>query len=324
MKLQHLRAIVEVFKQGLNISLAAKRLHSSQPGISKQIRQLEDELGVQIFERHGKHLIKVTDAGRELLQIATDILGKADNLKVVALEHTHPEQGSLKIAATNNQLRYQLPRMISAFNTQYPQVSLHIHQNLPAPIVEALIKEEVDFTITAVVDSVFDSLLMLPCYHFELVAVVPISHPLATKQPLVLEKLIGYPIITYPISFLGKKVLRDLFGSEPLASQTFFTATDPDLIKSYVRSGLGVGIIAKMAVHSQLDQDLVSLSTSHFLPTITTKIGFMRDKFLRGYMLDFITVFAPHLTKDVIEMALEQPDNEAVEELFTSFQLPLK
>ncbi len=324
MKLQQLRCIVEVFNHSLNVSMAAKTLRTSQPSMSKQIRQLEDNLGVQIFERHGKHFTKVTSAGKELIRIAREILTKVNKIESVAFEQTHPERGTLTIAASNNQLRYQMPFMIEGFVKQYPHVTISLRQSRPSQIVEAMIKGEVDFALSAEIGSIYDDLLLLPCYQWEFVVIVRADHPLAVKKQVSAEELATYPLATYPLGFLGLTILESLFNCAELSSRIVFTATDSELLKSYVRMGLGVGIVGKMVLHPQLDHDLVSLDASSILPISTTKIGCLRGKLLRGYMLDFITYFAPHLTRSVIKAAAALTDNQAVDELFKSFKLPLK
>ncbi len=324
MKLQQLRYIVEVFNHALNVSMAAKTLCTSQPSMSKQIRQLEDSLGVQIFERHGKHFTRVTPAGKELVRMAREILTEVDNAEAVACEQTHPEQGILTISPTNNQLRYQLPLMICSFRRQYPQVVVQTGDGSSLHTVEAMTKGKIDFTITAEMGSLYDDILMLPCYHWQLVVVVHREHPLALKKQISEAELTHYPLVTYPLSFWGRTILSPLFCRTELASKVIFTATDSELLKVYVRLGLGVGIIAKMALHPQLDSDLISLDATAFLPMNTTKIGFLRGKFLRNYMLDFIAYFAPHLTRSVIDAAAALTDNQAVDEMFNAFKLPLK
>jgi LysR family cys regulon transcriptional activator len=324
MRLQQLRYIVEVFNHALNVSMAAKTLRASQPSMSKQIRQLEDNLGVQIFERHGKHFSKVTPVGKVLVEISRKILAKVDKLESIAFEETHPEQGSLTIAASNNQLRYHLPMILKSFTKQYPRVAIHIQLSPPSKIVESMMKGEVDFAITSEVGSVYDDLLLLPCYQWQLVVVVRDDHPLALKKQVSEEDLANHSLATYPLGFLGLSILGGLFNCAELSSRIVFTATDSELLKSYVRLGLGVGVIEKMALDPELDRDLVSLDASSILPIITTKIGFLRGKFLRAYMIDFITYFSQNLTHPVISAAADLTNNQAVEEMFQSFNLPLK
>lgn len=235
MKLQQLRYIVEVFSHTLNVSMAAKTLGASQPSMSKQIRQLEDSLGVQIFERHGKHFTTVTPAGKKLIRIAREILTKVDNLNEVAFEQTHPEQGSLTIAAASNQLRYQMPSMISTFVDRYPKVTIQVYQSPPSKIVEAMKTGEVDLIVLTEVGSVYEELLMLPCYHWQLMVVMRKDHRLASEKQVSIEELTNERLVSCPPNFFGQPIMEALFNYSELSSRIVFTAADPELLKSYVR-----------------------------------------------------------------------------------------
>lgn len=323
MKLQQLRYIVEVLNHNLNVSATAESLYTSQPGISKQVRMLEDELGVQIFARSGKHLTHVTQAGHEVIQIAQEILGKIDSIKAVAKEYTLPDQGKLNIATTHTQARYALPGVISAFMKDYPHVSLHMHQGTPQQISDAAAKGEADFAIATEAMHLYTDLIMLPCYHWNRCVLVKAEHPLAQKSTRIsIEELAKYPLVTYVFGFTGRSVLDKAFQRKGLNPRIVFTATDADVIKTYVRADVGVGVLASMAVEDDLDQDLVKIDVSHLFDASTTKIGFRKGNFLRGYMFDFIERFAPHLTKSVVEHACLARNQEEINAMFEDIELP--
>ncbi|UVK77131.1 MAG: DNA-binding transcriptional dual regulator CysB [Sodalis sp. Fle] len=324
MKLQQLRYIVEVVNHNLNVSSTAEGLYTSQPGISKQVRMLEDELGVQIFARRGKHLSQVTPVGQEIIRIARKVLSKIDAIKAVAGEHTYPDKGSLYVATSNTQARYALPEVIKGFLERYPRVSLHMHQGSPMQIAEAVSKGIADFAIATEALHLYDDLVMLPCYHWNRAIVMLPGHPLASKKVISIEELAAYPLVTYTFGFTVHSELDTAFNRAGLIPQIVFTATDADVIKTYVRMGLGVGVIANMAVNPELDSDLVKISADALFAESTTKIGFRRSTFLRSYMYDFIQRFVPHLTRDVVDMAVSLRSNEEIEAMFKDIKLPLK
>ncbi|AFP84533.1 HTH-type transcriptional regulator CysB [secondary endosymbiont of Ctenarytaina eucalypti] len=324
MKLQQLRYIVEVVNHNLNISSTAEGLYTSQPGISKQVRMLEEELGVQIFTRSGKHLSQVTPAGKEIIRIARDVLSKVEAIKAVAGEHTYPDQGSLYVATTHTQARYALPDVIKGFIERYPRVSLHMHQGSPTQISEALSKGGADFAIATEALHLYDDLVMLPCYHWNRAILVLPEHPLAGNKLLTIDELAAYPLVTYTFGFTGRSELDTAFHRAGLVPRIIFTATDADVIKTYVRMGLGVGVIANMAVNIQVDSDLVKINAADLFAQSTTKIGFRRSTFLRSYMYYFIYRFAPHLTRDVVDMAISLRSNRDIEAMFKDIRLPVK
>jgi LysR family cys regulon transcriptional activator len=304
MKLQQLRYIVEVVNHNLNVSSTAESLYTSQPGISKQVRLLEDELGIQIFERSGKHLTKVTSAGEEIVRISRDILSRVESIKAVAGEHTHPEMGTLNIATTHTQARYALPQVIQGFTTRFPKVSLHMHQGTPSQIADAVGKGNSDFAIATEALHLYQDMIMLPCYYWNRSIVVRKDHPLATKPTITIHDLAAYSLVTYVFGFTGRSELDSAFNRSGLTPRIVFTATDADVIKTYVRLGLGVGVIASMAMDPDADDDLVALDASHIFESSTTMIGFKKGTFLRTYMYDFIERFAPHLTRNIVDQSI--------------------
>ena len=324
MKLQQLRYIVEVQNNNLNVSATAESLFTSQPGISKQVRMLEDELGIQIFGRSGKHLTHVTPAGQEVINIASEILLKVEGIKSVAREHTQPDEGKLRIATTHTQARYALPNVIQGFVKKYPKVSLHMYQGTPSQISDASSKGEADFAIATESLHLYNDLVMLPCYHWNRSIIVKPDHPLASKQNITIEDIAQYSLVTYVFGFTGRSELDSAFNQHGVEPKIAFTATDADVIKTYVRLGLGVGVIASMAISPGIDDDLVTIDASHLFTPSTTKIGFRRGSFLRSYMFDFIERFAPHLNRDLITKAILLKNNTEVDEMFAHIKLPIK
>jgi len=323
MKLQQLRYIVEVLNHNLNVSATAESLFTSQPGISKQVRMLEDELGIQIFERSGKHLTQVTPAGKEVIRYASEILGKVESIKAIAKQHTQPDQGSLNIATTHTQARYALPDVIQGFIKRYPKVSLHMHQGTPTQISESVVKGKTDFAIATEALHLYQDLIMLPCYHWNRSIIVPKDHPLATVEKMTVADLAEYPIVTYLFGFTGRSELDEAFNAAGHTPNVVFTATDADVIKTYVRLGLGVGVIASMAM-SEDDDDFCVIDASHIFKSSTTSIGFRKGTFLRDYMYEFMVRFAPHLTRPLVEKAIQLKYTDEVNKLFKDIELPTR
>lgn len=323
MKLQQLRYIWEVSRNGLNVSATAQVLYTSQPGISKQIRLLEDELGVEIFARSGKHLSHITAAGEQVIAVAGEILRQCEQIKQIANEFSNEREGVLAIATTHTQARYALPPVIRSFRQAYPDVSLHMNQGTPAQIAEMAADGAVDFAIATEGLEAFPELVTMPCYRWNRCVVVPAEHPLAKAGKLTLEQLAAYPIVTYVFGFTGRSKLDEAFSLQGLEPKVVFTAADADVIKTYVRLGLGVGIVAGMAVDQRQDSDLVVLDASHLFESSVTKIAFRRGTFLRGYMSAFIEQFAPHLTTEIQQQAIQCRDQKERDKLFESVELPV-
>ena len=325
MKLQQLKYIVEVVNHNLNVSATAENLYTSQPGISKQVRLLEDELGVQIFERSGKHLTQITSAGEDIVRISREILSRVESIKAVAGEHTNPEAGTLNISTTHTQARYALPDVIKGFTKRYPKVSLHMHQGTPSQMSEAVAKGTANFAIATEALHLYHDVIMLPCYHWNRSIVVTKDHPLAKKkESLIIQDLAAFPLVTYVFGFTGRSQLDLAFNDAGLTPRIVFTATDADVIKTYVRMGIGVGVIASMAVDEQRDSDLVVIDAAHIFGSSTTSIGFRKGTFLRSYMFDFMERFAPHLTKPVVEQAIALKNNDEINEMFKDIELPVR
>ena len=324
MKLQQLKYIWEVAQHDLNVSVTAQSLFTSQPGVSKQIRLLEDELGVEVFARSGKHLTHVTPVGETIIERAGDILRKVDSIKQVAQEFSSEKTGSLSVATTHTQARYALPDVISEFIRRYPDVALHMFQGSPLQIAEMAANGQVDFAIATEGLDLFGDLIMLPCYDWNRCIVVPKCHPLTELESLTLEAVAKYPIVTYVFGFTGRSKLDDAFSRIGVEPKVVFTATDADVIKTYVRLGLGIGIIARMAHDEMQDDSLVALDASHLFEASTTMIGCRRGTFLRRYMYEFIELFAPHLNQQIVEDAFNTSNRIGLEQLFSDLKLPVR
>jgi LysR family cys regulon transcriptional activator len=297
-------------------------LYTSQPGISKQIRLLEDELGVEVFARSGKHLTRITPAGETIIEKAGEILRTVESIKQAAQEFSNERKGSLSVATTHTQARYALPDVIEGFIDKYPEVSLHMHQGTPVQIAEMAADGAVDFAIATEGLDLFGDLVMMPCYRWDRCIVVKKDHPLAQLSTVGLADVAEYPLVTYVFGFTGRSKLDEAFLREGLAPKVVFTATDADVIKTYVRLGLGIGIIAKMAHDEVLDDDLVAIDADTLFESSTTMIGCRRGTFLRGYMYEFIQLFAPHLSREIVDQAFAASSKAELERLFETIELP--
>jgi LysR family cys regulon transcriptional activator len=305
MKLQQLRYLCETANQDMNLSRAAKNLHTSQPAISKQIQLLEQELGVDIFLRNGKRIVKITPPGQLIIQTAVRMLRDADNLKKIAQEFTNEAGGTLTIATTHTQARYSLPPVIKRFTARYPKVKLILRQGNPTQIASLVSSGEADIGIATEALEQYPELVMLPCYQWNRCIIVPPKHPLLKLKKLTLEAINQYPIITYDFAFTGRTKINQAFASRGLEPNVVLTAIDSDVIKTYVELGLGVGILANMAFDAKRDKNLRSIDASHLFEPSTTRIGISRNSYIRSYIFDFIEMFAPHLDHASIQAKLE-------------------
>jgi len=319
MKLHQLRYLAAVAQSGLNITAAAHKLHTSQPGVSKQIKLLEDELGFQIFVREGRNLTRITPAGQQVIDRAMRILQEAHSIRSLSAELREEDKGSLSIGTTHTQARYVLPDVIREFHTRYPQVRLNLHQGTSEQIAEMVISDRIDCAIATGSEHLFSDLTLLPCYRWHRTVIVPRGHPLADGGRLSLRALAGYPLITYTFSFAGPSSLHEAFARASLVPNVAITARDADVIQTYVR--LGVGIVAHMAVDPH-DPDLMAIDAAHLFAAHTTWIGFRRGTLLRKYMYDFAQLLAPHLERRLVERAHGAANAQQVEALFTDVALP--
>jgi LysR family cys regulon transcriptional activator len=304
MKLQQLRYACEVARRGLNVSAAADALHTSQPGVSKQVKGLEDELGVEIFARHGKRIAAVTEPGKAVLAIAERILAEAENLKRAGEEFANQKLGTLTIATTHTQARYALPQAVAAFKKRYPKVRLELHQGNPTQICGMVLAGEADFAIATESIDAYPELVSLPCYQWNRSVVVPPGHPLLQAKPLTLEAIAKHPIVTYDTAFAGRSKINKAFEKRGLVPNVVLTALDSDVIKTYVELGLGVGILASMGFDPKRDRGLQAIDASHLFESSTTRLGIRRGAWLRGYAYEFIELFAPRLSRGQVEKAV--------------------
>ncbi len=304
MNLQQLRYIFEVARSGLNVSEAAAALHTSQPGVSKQIRLLEEELGVDVFVRQGKRLTAVTDPGREVLKIAERLLRDLDNLRSVGQEFGAEEAGTLTLATTHTQARYVLPPIVREFMKRHPNVKVSLRQGSPTQVCEYVLAGEADIAIATEAIGEQDALVMLPCYQWNRCVIARPDHPILEAQPLTLEAIAKYPLVTYDFAFTGRSQINKAFAARGLTPNVALTAIDADIIKTYVALGLGIGIVAYMAFDPAADKGLRAVDAAHLFESATTRLGIRRNAWLRGYAYTFIELFAPHLTRKMVQSAL--------------------
>jgi LysR family cys regulon transcriptional activator len=325
MKLQQLKYLLAIADNGLNITAAAEKLYTSQPGVSKQLKLLEDELGLQLFARKGKSLGSITPAGFQVIERARLIMQEAENIRSLASDYFQEEEGELSIATTHTQARYVLPDVVREFRKRYPKVSLNLHQGTSEQIADMVAANEIDFAIATGARDLFSKLLLVPSYHWDRKIVVPKNHELAKlERKLTLHDLAKYPLVTYVFSFGGQSSLKRAFADAGLEPDVVFTARDADVIKTYVRMGLGVGIVASMAEECDDNKDLTPIDAAGLFPRSTTWIGFRKDAVLRRYMVDFIRLFAPHITPDQMDQTRTLRSQDEIDKLFEDAEIPLR
>jgi len=304
MNFQQLRSLREAARRGFNLTEVARVLNTSQPGVSRQIRELEDELGVDLFVRAGKRLTALTEMGELVLPTVENMLRDADNLRRAGEEFAQQLQGPLSIAATHSQARYALPGAVRDFRVRFPGVRFNLHQGSPDQVADMLITGEADVGIATEALSEYDELVTLPCYRWTHSVIVPKGHPLQGPAPLTLDALAGYPIITYSPGYTGRLHIDDAFEKAGLAFDLIITAMDADVIKTYVELGLGVGIVASIAFDEARDANLHAIDAGHLFAVNLTKLAIRRGRFLRAYVYDFIETFAAPLDRAAVEAAL--------------------
>jgi LysR family cys regulon transcriptional activator len=304
MNLQQLRYLCAIVDNNLNVSDAAESLFTSQPGVSKQVRQLEDELGVRVFVRVGKRLASITPAGEAVVSAARRALKEIENLKRVGAEYKSEDEGTFAIATTHTQARYVLPRVVRDFAARYPKVKLELHQGNPMQVAAQTASGDADVGIATEALASFPDLITLPCYSWNRCVLVPRGHPLAKAKPLTLAAIARYPIVTYDFTFTGRSQINAAFEAEGLTPKVVLTALDSDVIKTYVELGMGIGIIAQMAWDPVRDSAFEKLDAGHLFASSTTRLALRRGVFLRGYIYDFIALFAPALDRATVDAAL--------------------
>jgi len=304
MNFQQLRSIREAARRNYNLTEVANALYTSQPGVSRQIRELEDELGVVIFERNGKRLTGLTEPGKGILKIVERLLVEAENLQQASLEYAGQSSGTLTIAATHTQARYALPKVVQSFRASFPDVRIALQQSSPEHIAEWVLSGKADIGIATEGLSAFTDLVSFPCYRWSHLIVVPDNHPLLSRSPIRLDDLAEFPLITYDVGFTGRGHLDDAFERAGLSPDIVLTAMDSDVIKQYVTLGLGVGIVASMAFDHGRDRGLRAVEASHLFAANTTRLAVRRGAYMRAYALEFIQQFARELSRREIERTL--------------------
>jgi LysR family transcriptional regulator, cys regulon transcriptional activator len=305
MNLHQFRFVQEAVRRNLNLTEVAKSLHTSQPGVSKAIIELEEELGIEIFSRHGKRLKRVTEPGQHVLRSIEVILREVGNLKRIGEQFSAEDSGTLSIATTHTQARYVLPVPVAKLREAYPNVNISLHQGAPAQVAQMVMDEVAEIGIATESLSEYPELVTLPCYEWEHMLVIPKSHPLAGKVRITLEDLAAEPIITYHPSFTGRTRIDKAFAAKGLTPRIALEAIDSDVIKTYVRLGLGVGIVAEMAVKDGLDDDLVARPASQLFGKNVARIAFKRSAYIRHFVYDFAALLSDRLDRNLIMKALD-------------------
>lgn len=313
MNFQQLRSVRETARQGYNLTLVAEALHTSQPGVSRQLKELEDELGAELFVRAGRRFLGLTPTGELALPIIERLLQDAENLRRVAAEFAQTDRGTLTVAATHTQARYALPTAVRDFRVSHPRVSLHLQQGSPRQIAELVASGAADIGIATEALAEYPELVALPCYRWSHVVVVPKGHELADGAPLSLQRLAQFPIVTYEPGYTGRRHIDDAFAKAGLEVDVVLSAMDADVIKTYVDLGIGVGIIASVAFDEQRDDHLVAIDARHLFALNTTRVALKRGAFQRSYVHAFIQTFAPTLSVDVIEQAMRSAPGTVIE-----------
>jgi LysR family transcriptional regulator, cys regulon transcriptional activator len=312
---QQLRSVREAIRQGFNLTAVAEALHTSQPGVSRQIRELEDELGVEIFVRAGKRLTGLTGPGETVLPIVERLLHEADNLRRAGADFAHAGSGRLAIAATHSQARYALPPAVRDFRDAHPAVTLNMHQGSPQQVARMLIEGDADIGVATEALAQYEELVALPCYRWTHAVIVPhghaLQHEMQAQQPLTLKRLADFPVITYEAGYTGRAHIDEAFRRVGLEPQIVLTAMDADVIKTYVELGLGVGIVASIAYDAERDRHLTAIDARHLFAANMTRLAVRRGRYLRDYAYDFIQTFAPPLTRATVDRALQTVPGEA-------------
>jgi LysR family cys regulon transcriptional activator len=317
MNFQQLRSVRETIRQGFNLTTVADVLNTSQPGVSRQIKELESELGIELFVRVGKRLTGLTPPGQRVLQIVERLLQEADNLKRAGDDFAKEGRGLLSVAATHSQARYALPPAVKDFLQAHPGVTLNLHQGSPEQVARMLLSGEADIGIATESLAKYPDLLALPCYAWTHVVVVPHGHPLLAlhtpQQPVSLQTLAHYPLITYEAGYTGRNHIDEAFRRAEVQPNVVLSAMDADVIKTYVELGMGVGIVASIAFDEERDRHLQAIDVRHLFATNTTRLAIRKGSYLRDYAYDFIQNFAPPLTRRMVDQALVDDEHSRFE-----------
>ena len=310
MNLHQFRFVQEAARRNLNLTETARALHTSQPGISKAILELEEELGVDIFARHGKRLRRVTEPGRQVLQSIEIIMREVANLKRIGEDYSRQEAGTLSIAATHTQARYVLPTPVAALRSRYPKVAVSLHQGTPEDVAQMILDDAAEIGMATERLTQYDDLVTLPCYEWRHVAVLPVGHPLARLERPTLEQLAAEPLISYHPSFTGRSRIDAAFEQRGLKPSFVLEAIDSDVIKTYVRLGLGVGIVAEMAMRDDQNNDLAVRPVGHLFGTSVARVAFKRGAYLRNFVYKFAELLSDRLSRDLVLRAMSGSVND--------------
>jgi LysR family cys regulon transcriptional activator len=324
MNFHQLQYAVAIARHGLSVTQAATALGTSQPAISRALKALERELGFDLFVREGRAFSRVTPQGVKVLEYAAKALAEIESLSAVAADLNQDSRGTLSIATTHTQARYVLPNVVRSFRERYPDVELHLHQGTSEQIAEMVSADRVQLAIATGSEGLFSGMVLLPVYRWYRQVIVPRHHPLAKREKVTLKDVAEYPLVTYVFSFSGASSLHTVFAREGKVPKVAITARDSDVIKTYVRLGLGVGIVASVAIEPDKDTDLAVIDASSLFPIHTTWVGFRRGTLLRNFAYDFIQLFGPHLNRRLVDRAIEARDAEAAGELFRKISLPIR
>jgi len=324
MNFHQLQYAVAIARHGLSVTQAASALGTSQPAISRALKALERELGFDLFVREGRAFSRLTPQGAKVLEYAARALAEIDSLSAVAADLNQDRRGTLSIATTHTQARYVLPNVVRSFRERYPEVELHLHQGTSEQIAEMVSVDRVQLAIATGSEGLFPGMVLLPVYRWYRQIIVPRQHPLARLEKVALKDIADYPLVTYVFSFSGASSLHTVFAREGLTPKIALTARDSDVIKTYVRLGLGVGIVASVAIEPEQDSDLAVLDASSLFPIHTTWVGFRRGTLLRNFAYEFMQLFGAHLTRRLVDRAIEAHEPQAAGELFRKISLPIR
>lgn len=306
MNLHQFRFVQEAVRRNLNLTETAKALHTSQPGVSKAIIELEDELGIQVFARHGKRIRRVTEPGQQVLKSIDIILREVNNLRRIGDQYSSQDSGTLSIATTHTQARYVLPNPVAKLRLAYPKVAISLHQGSPDQVAQMLLTDVADIGMATESLSAYEDLITLPCYEWQHVLVLPLGHPLADKERLTLDDLEKLPLVTYHPSYTGRSRIDQAFAARGRTPNIVLEAIDSDVIKTYVKLGMGAGIVAEMAVNTDnREPDLVARPVGHLFGTNVARVAFKRGAYLRNYVLKFAELLSDRLSQDLIYKAME-------------------
>ncbi|OYU32890.1 MAG: transcriptional regulator [Comamonadaceae bacterium PBBC2] len=310
MNLHQFRFVQEAARRNLNLTETAKALHTSQPGVSKAIIELEEELGIEIFARHGKRLKRITEPGQHVLQSIEIILREVGNLRKIGDQYSAQDSGTLSIATTHTQARYVLPMPVARLREKYPLVNISLHQGAPDQVAKMLLDDTAEIGIATESLSAYEELVTLPCYEWQHVLVLPLDHPLASKENISLEDIAGESIVTYHPSFTGRGRIDQAFAARKLHPRIALEAIDSDVIKTYVRLGLGIGIVAEMAVKDDPVQDLAVRPLGGLLGMNVARVAFKRGAYLRHFVYHFAQLLSDRLTQPLITKAMSGHVND--------------